>query len=83
MRRSPYLEPDRVAHPLNCSGRRRSMTTPRSHCFLVSDDSAYISGATIGATDAARSRSVGMWFDEDLNPHPFPDHPDTGEQPTT
>ena len=36
--------------------------------FLVSDDSAYISGATIGATDGGTLSRVGMWFDEDLNP---------------
>lgn len=38
--------------------------------FLVSDDSAYISGATIGATDGGTLSRVGMWFDEDLNPQP-------------
>ncbi len=38
--------------------------------FLVSDDSAYISGATIGATDGGTLSRVGMWFDEDLNPLP-------------
>ncbi|MCV7356076.1 SDR family NAD(P)-dependent oxidoreductase [Mycolicibacterium fluoranthenivorans] len=39
--------------------------------FLVSDDSAYISGATIGATDGGTLTRVGMWFDEDLNPQPI------------
>jgi NAD(P)-dependent dehydrogenase (short-subunit alcohol dehydrogenase family) len=38
--------------------------------FLVSDDSAYISGATIGATDGGTLSRVGMWFEEDLNPEP-------------
>jgi NAD(P)-dependent dehydrogenase (short-subunit alcohol dehydrogenase family) len=38
--------------------------------FLVSDDSAYISGATIGATDGGTLSRVGMWFAEDLNPPP-------------
>lgn len=38
--------------------------------FLVSDDSAYISGATIVATDGGTLTRVGMWFDEDLNPQP-------------
>lgn len=38
--------------------------------FLVSDDSAYISGATIGATDGGTLSRVGMWFEEDLNPQP-------------
>ncbi len=38
--------------------------------FLVSDDSAYISGATLGATDGGTLTRVGMWFDEDLNPQP-------------
>jgi NAD(P)-dependent dehydrogenase (short-subunit alcohol dehydrogenase family) len=38
--------------------------------FLVSDDSAYISGATIGATDGGTLARVGMWFQEDLNPEP-------------
>ena len=38
--------------------------------FLVSDDSAYISGATIGATDGGTLTRVGMWFEEDLNPQP-------------
>lgn len=36
--------------------------------FLVSDDSAYISGATIGACDGGTLSRVGMWFEEDLNP---------------
>lgn len=38
--------------------------------FLVSDDSAYISGATLGATDGGTLARVGMWFEEDLNPQP-------------
>lgn len=38
--------------------------------FLVSDDSSYISGATIGATDGGTLARVGMWFPEDLNPEP-------------
>ncbi len=38
--------------------------------FLVSDDSAYISGATIGATDGGTLSRVGMWFEEDLSPEP-------------
>jgi NAD(P)-dependent dehydrogenase (short-subunit alcohol dehydrogenase family) len=38
--------------------------------FLVSDDSAYLSGATIGATDGGTLARVGMWFPEDLNPEP-------------
>jgi NAD(P)-dependent dehydrogenase (short-subunit alcohol dehydrogenase family) len=38
--------------------------------FLVSDDSAYISGATIGATDGGTLARVGMWFEEDLSPEP-------------
>ena len=40
--------------------------------FLVSDDSAYISGATIGATDGGTLARVGMWFPEDLNPEAVP-----------
>jgi NAD(P)-dependent dehydrogenase (short-subunit alcohol dehydrogenase family) len=38
--------------------------------FLVSDDAAYLSGATIGATDGGTLSRVGMWFEEDLNPEP-------------
>lgn len=38
--------------------------------FLVSDDSAYLSGATLGATDGGTLSRVGMWFEEDLNPQP-------------
>ncbi|KUH67537.1 oxidoreductase [Mycolicibacterium novocastrense] len=38
--------------------------------FLVSEDSGYISGATIGATDGGTLARVGMWFPEDLNPEP-------------
>lgn len=38
--------------------------------FLVSDDSAYLSGTTLGATDGGTLSRVGMWFDEDLNPQP-------------
>lgn len=37
--------------------------------FLVSDDSAYISGATVGSTDGGTLARVGMWFEEDLNPN--------------
>lgn len=40
--------------------------------FLVSDDSAYLSGTTLGATDGGTLTRVGMWFDEDLNPEPVP-----------
>lgn len=36
--------------------------------FLVSDESAYISGATIGSADGGTLSRVGMWFEEDLNP---------------
>lgn len=39
--------------------------------FLVSDDSAYISGATIGSTDGGTLARVGMWFPQDLNPEPI------------
>lgn len=39
--------------------------------FLVSDDSAYISGATIGSTDGGTLARVGMWFPQDLNPAPL------------
>ncbi|QEN12949.1 SDR family NAD(P)-dependent oxidoreductase [Mycolicibacterium sp. ELW1] len=39
--------------------------------FLVSDDSAYISGATIGSTDGGSLARVGMWFEEDLSPQPL------------
>ncbi|MGW0039450.1 SDR family NAD(P)-dependent oxidoreductase [Gordonia sp. NPDC003376] len=35
--------------------------------FLASDDSAYISGATIGSTDGGTLSRVGMWFAEDLD----------------
>ncbi len=38
--------------------------------FLVSDDSAYISGATIGSCDGGTLSRVGMWFEEDLNSEP-------------
>ncbi|WP_179467169.1 SDR family NAD(P)-dependent oxidoreductase [Mycolicibacterium vinylchloridicum] len=38
--------------------------------FLVSDDSGYISGAVIGATDGGTLARVGMWFPDDLNPQP-------------
>jgi NAD(P)-dependent dehydrogenase (short-subunit alcohol dehydrogenase family) len=40
--------------------------------FLVSDDSEYLSGTTLGATDGGTLTRVGMWFDEDLNPQPVP-----------
>lgn len=39
--------------------------------FLVSDDSAYISGATIGSCDGGTLSRVGMWFEEDLKPEPI------------
>jgi NAD(P)-dependent dehydrogenase (short-subunit alcohol dehydrogenase family) len=38
--------------------------------FLVSDDSAYISGATISATDGGTLARVAIWFEEDLSPEP-------------
>ena len=38
--------------------------------FLVSDDAAYVTGATMGATDSGTLARVGMWFEEDLNPAP-------------
>ncbi|AKK26880.1 SDR family NAD(P)-dependent oxidoreductase [Mycobacterium sp. EPa45] len=38
--------------------------------FLVSDDSGYMSGAVIGATDGGTLARVGMWFPDDLNPQP-------------
>lgn len=38
--------------------------------FLVSDEAAYISGATIGSADGGTLSRVGMWFEEDLNPEP-------------
>jgi NAD(P)-dependent dehydrogenase (short-subunit alcohol dehydrogenase family) len=38
--------------------------------FLVSDDSAYISGATIGSCDGGTLARVAIWFEEDLNPEP-------------
>jgi len=38
--------------------------------FLVSDDAAYVTGATMGATDGGTLARVGMWFEEDLNPAP-------------
>jgi NAD(P)-dependent dehydrogenase (short-subunit alcohol dehydrogenase family) len=38
--------------------------------FLVSDDAAYVTGATMGATDGGTLARVGMWFAEDLNPAP-------------
>lgn len=39
--------------------------------FLVSDESAYISGATIGSADGGTLSRVGMWFDEDLHPESY------------
>ncbi|MGW5074209.1 SDR family NAD(P)-dependent oxidoreductase [Rhodococcus sp. NPDC004095] len=36
--------------------------------FLVSDDSAYMSGVTMPTTDGGTLSRVGMWFEEDLNP---------------
>ncbi|MGV0852738.1 SDR family NAD(P)-dependent oxidoreductase [Mycolicibacterium phlei] len=38
--------------------------------FLASDDSAYISGATLGSTDGGTLARVGMWFPDDINPEP-------------
>lgn len=39
--------------------------------FLVSDDSAYMSGVTLGSTDGGTLSRVGMWFPQDLNPEPI------------
>lgn len=38
--------------------------------FLISDDSAYMSGVVLPATDGGTLARVGMWFDEDLRPEP-------------
>jgi hypothetical protein len=38
--------------------------------FLVSDDSAYISGSTINACDGGTLARVAIWFEADLNPEP-------------
>jgi hypothetical protein len=37
----------------------------RAALFLVSDDSAYISGVTLPTTDGGTLSRVGMWFPED------------------
>jgi NAD(P)-dependent dehydrogenase (short-subunit alcohol dehydrogenase family) len=72
---------EEVAGPWNPTVSPMSLKLPRPPSlldnakvalFLVSDDSAYISGATIGATDGGTLARVGMWFPEDLNPEPVP-----------
>jgi NAD(P)-dependent dehydrogenase (short-subunit alcohol dehydrogenase family) len=72
---------EEVAGPWNPTVSPMSLKLPRPPSlldnakvalFLVSDDSAYISGATIGATDGGTLARVGMWFPEDLNPDAVP-----------
>jgi NAD(P)-dependent dehydrogenase (short-subunit alcohol dehydrogenase family) len=72
---------EEIAGPWNPTVSPMSLKLPRPPSlldnakvalFLVSDDSTYISGATIGATDGGTLARVGMWFPEDLNPEPVP-----------
>jgi NAD(P)-dependent dehydrogenase (short-subunit alcohol dehydrogenase family) len=72
---------EEIAGPWNPAVSPMSLKLPRPPSlldnakvalFLVSDDSTYISGATIGATDGGTLARVGMWFPEDLNPEPVP-----------
>jgi NAD(P)-dependent dehydrogenase (short-subunit alcohol dehydrogenase family) len=57
--------------PLKLSHPPSLIDNAKVALFLVSDDSAYISGATIGSTDGGTLARVGIWFEEDLRPQPL------------
>ncbi|WHU45563.1 SDR family oxidoreductase [Gordonia sp. L191] len=59
----PYVSPI----PLKLNRPPSLLDNAKVALFLASDDSAYISGATIGSTDGGTLNRVGMWFEEDLN----------------
>ncbi|MFF0816290.1 SDR family NAD(P)-dependent oxidoreductase [Rhodococcus sp. NPDC003318] len=54
--------------PLKLNRPPSLMDNAKAALFLVSDDSAYISGVTLPTTDGGTLARVGMWFEEDLNP---------------
>ncbi|MEV0361331.1 SDR family NAD(P)-dependent oxidoreductase [Nocardia fusca] len=51
--------------PLKLNRPPSLLDNARAALFLVSDDSAYISGVTLPATDGGTLSRVAMWFDED------------------
>ncbi|GAA4484378.1 SDR family oxidoreductase [Rhodococcus olei] len=54
--------------PLKLNRPPSLLDNARAALFLVSDDSAYVSGVTLPTTDGGTLARVGMWFEEDLNP---------------
>ncbi|WP_328395847.1 SDR family NAD(P)-dependent oxidoreductase [Nocardia sp. NBC_00416] len=51
--------------PLKLNRPPSLLDNARAALFLVSDDSAYISGVTLPTTDGGTLSRVAMWFDED------------------
>ncbi|MEU4311030.1 SDR family NAD(P)-dependent oxidoreductase [Nocardia sp. NPDC024068] len=58
-------EPSVSPIPLKLNRPPSLLDNARAALFLVSDDSAYISGVTLPATDGGTLSRVAMWFDED------------------
>ncbi|MGW0040918.1 SDR family NAD(P)-dependent oxidoreductase [Rhodococcus sp. NPDC003348] len=54
--------------PLKLNRPPSLVDNAKAALFLVSDDSAYMSGVTMPTTDGGTLSRVGMWFEEDLNP---------------
>ncbi|MFW0785215.1 SDR family NAD(P)-dependent oxidoreductase [Gordonia sp. CPCC 206044] len=54
--------------PLKLNRPPSLVDNAKAALFLVSDDSAYMSGVTMPTTDGGTLARVGMWFEEDLNP---------------
>lgn len=51
--------------PLKLNRAPSLLDNARAAMFLISDDSAYISGVTLPTTDGGTLSRVGMWFPED------------------
>ena len=56
--------------PLKLNRPPNLLDTAKVALFLASDDSAYMSGVCIPATDGGTLARVAIWFEEDLNPQP-------------
>lgn len=54
--------------PLKLNRPPSLIDNARAALFLVSDNSAYISGVTLPTTDGGTLSRVGMWFEEDQQP---------------
>jgi NAD(P)-dependent dehydrogenase (short-subunit alcohol dehydrogenase family) len=56
--------------PLKVNRPPNLLDTAKVALFLASDDSAYMSGVCLPATDGGTLARVAIWFEEDLNPQP-------------